>query len=293
MKTKTKLENYFIALSQNNHPDTVTLALEMINQTQRYLLEKYFNNESSFTLSTVANQQAYKFPQNYSKMKDVTIQVGAIRYTLQEVQTRKEWDLVNFVQWTSDIPQYYFIYDNRINIFPIPSSNGNTMIFNYKIRATDLSISDVTAGTVSVTVGSSTVTGSGTGWAPTVGINETRWIQVPFPNGDGQWYQVASVDSATQLTLYNAYQGTVNVTAAAYTLGQVPLLMEDFQDLLVYRPLHIYFSSINSDEGKAAEFKALYEAGIERLDEYANSKSTGVALEPMVYPINGNLYWRG
>jgi len=291
MISKTGTENLFASLSQNTSAENKALGLQLANIETRVLLQKYFNNETSFMQNTVAGQQGYKLPQNYSKMKDVTINVGSIRYTLQEVQTRKEFDVLNFVQWTSDIPAYYFIYDGLVNIFPIPSSNGNTITYNYKLRATDLSISDTSAGTVSVQAGGTTVTGTGTGWNPTVGINETRWIQIPFPNGDGQWYQVASVDSTTSLTLYNAYQGTTNVTNAAYTLGQMSLLMEDFQNIPIYKSLYQYFASIQPNSAKAAEFKLLYDEGIEHMDAYLGSKSTGVALEPTIMPVNPNLYF--
>lgn len=293
MKSLTTLKNLFVSLSQNSSPDNEVLGKQLINDSQRYLLQKYFNNETSYTLDTVSGQQEYKFPQNYSKMKDVTITIGSIRYTLQEVQTRKEFDLLNFIQWTSDIPAYYFIYNGRVNIFPIPSTTGNTITFNYKLRATDLSIEDVTTGTVSVDPGSTLVTGSGTNWNTTTSISENRWIQIPFPDGDNQWYQVESVDSPTQITLYNSYQGTQSVINASYTLGEMPILMEDFQDMLVWQPLYKYFSSIRPDSTRASEFKTLYDEGIEIMDAYAGSKSTGVVLEPTVMPVNPNLYFSG
>ncbi len=291
MRSLTNLKNFFGSISQNTSAQNLALGVQMINDTERYLLQKYFNNETSFTQLTVSSQQGYKLPPNYSIMKDVTLQVGQLTWTLTEVLSRKEWDQVNFLPYTADIPQYYFIYNGEVNIFPIPSSSGNTITFNYKLRATDLSIEDVTAGTVSVTSGSTTITGAGTGWALTTSINETRWIQIPFPSGDNQWYQVASVDSPTSLTLYNAYQGTTAVVAGTYTLGQMPILMEDFQDLLVYRPLYIYFSSIQSNPKKAVDYKALYDEGISRLDDYAGKKSVNVDLGQPPPTVNPNLFY--
>lgn len=238
-------------------------------------------------------------------MKTVQIQVGAINYPLTEVLTRKEWDLINMYIWNSNIPAWYFIYNGVVEIFPIPSS-VNTMTYNYKLRATDLSIQDTTgsanppaptnplvvsAGSISVAAGGTIVTGSGTSWNPTVGINETRWIQIPFPFGDNQWYQIASVDSTTHITLYNAYQGTRSViSSTSFTMGQMPILMEDFHDMLVYEPLMIYFASIQPDATKFEKFKGLYDSGIQRLNAYAGSKSTGVSLEGPRVPINGNLF---
>ncbi len=95
----------------------------------------------------------------------------------------------------------------------------------------------------------------------------------------------------SSLTLANVYPTTQHTQSAVnYTIGQMPLLLEDFQDLLVYRPLMIYFSSINKDVDKAEMFKKLYEEGEERLAEYSGSKSVNVNLGRRVNLMNPNLY---
>ena len=371
MISKTQLESYYTSLSTNNSTENTALGLALMNQEQRYILEKYFSNETSSIQMTVANQQDYKLPQNYSKMKDVTITVGTITYTLKEVLTRVEWDVLNMYKWTAEIPWYYFIYDGKVKIFPVPSGDNNIITYNYKLRVTDLSIPDTSAGTITITVGavatfnektggtgyvnatnvpttggtgtgatvdivtfqgavtgivihtpginytkgdiltittggadatfqlltvtgSNTITGSGTSWSPTVGINETRWIQMPFPTGDNQWYQIASVDSATQITLYNSYQGTTPLSGAPYTMGQMPILMEDFHPMMYYSALIQYYSSgINKNIDIATKWQDLYDRGIVRLDAYAGSKSTGVGLEGDIPLLNPNLFYSG
>ena len=45
----------------------------------------------------------------------------------------------------------------------------------------------------------------------------------------------------------------------------MPLLLEDFQDLLFYRPLVMYFSSIVPNVDKKNEFAAAQAEGIQRL----------------------------
>jgi hypothetical protein len=57
-------------------------------------------------------------------------------------------------------------------------------------------------GTVGVTNGSTTVTGSGTSWIAGVGIGEA------FYGPDGRVYEIANIISATQLTLGSNYLGT-------------------------------------------------------------------------------------
>ena len=269
--------------------------------------------------------------------------------------------------YNSDIPNYYFIYNGLVNIWPIPSSNGNLITYNYKFRVPDLNIPDYKTGTVSVpiglvtsssnlfggttgytnatsvattggsgtgatvntqtqggvilsisidnpgtsylvgdtltitggdgtatftvasTSGSTNVTGSGTTWTITQGPDEQRWIQ--FTGGDQMWYQVKSVNSTTSLTLTAPYQGTVAVSGSAYILGQMPVLYEDFQDLLVYRPLVIYFSTINKDIDKMRSFEGLYNEGISRMNDYIGQKSVNVDLGEPPQFINPNLFF--
>lgn len=298
MKSYTTLRNLWGSLSQNNSNENLSLGDQLNNDSQKYLIQKYFNNEGSYTTPTIANQQAYLLPFNYSKIKDITVTVGSIRYVATEVLTRADWDRMNFIQYTSDIPAYYFIYGNYINIFPVPSSNGNTITINYKYRAIDLNLADYTTGTVTATNNSTTVTGSGTSWltpfVPSASsvINLNLWIQIASPKGDNNWYQIASIDSATQITLVQPYQGTTT-TGANFTIGQMPILLEDFHDLIVYRSLHRYFSSINRDPQKALEFKQMYDDGAELLSAYSGDKSSDVALDTEPPLINPNLFlWK-
>ncbi len=75
----------------------------------------------------------------------------------------------------------------------------------------------VTTGTVSVTNGSATVTGTGTSWS-TAGIVTTGSNPDRFKvNLDGTYYVVAAVVSDTELTLTTAYAGTT-VANASYSI---------------------------------------------------------------------------
>lgn len=283
------------SLSQNSTADNLALGLQIMNQEQRYLLQKYFSNEGSYTDTTVSQQQFYKAPPNYSKLKTITVTIGVLQWTLTEILTRQEWDRLNVFPYYSDIPVNYFIYPGgdkgvKIGIWPIPSSNGNTITYNYKYRIPDLSLSDVTTGTVSVSANGTAVTGSGTSWDKTTNAGqESRWIQISPAKGDNLWYQVASVDSTTGITLYSPYQG-IAVSGGNYTLGQMPILMEDFHDMLVYKALVFYFSSIVDNPQKAAEYQAQYNLKLEMLDKYAGSTSVDVNLRRKPLSRNPNLY---
>lgn len=368
MKSFQTLYTLFTSLSQNTSSDNSTLGKQLINDAHRYLLQKYYNNETTYSIATyggadstltgtlasgavsatlntawtgnttkiqvtfsnddirmvnfvtgstaltwdvgltatatasieIGAEQFYPLPPNYSKLKDLTITVGDLKWTPKEVLTRREWDELNVFPYYSDIPVNFYIYPGgdhgaQVGIWPIPSTTNNIITFAYKFRVPDLSLDDYTTpGTVSVTSKSTAVTGSGTSFIPTTNIqNEARWIQFPYNKGDNLWYQVVSINSATSATLYQPYQGiTVSGASASggYTIGEMPLLNEDFHDLLVYRPLFIYFSSINPDPKKADRFKGLYDEGVALLAEYSGSNTVDVNLGRRTSMMNPNLF---
>lgn len=295
-KTFTTLRNLAGSLSQNTNTTNLTLFDQLLNDSHRYLLEKYFFNEASTTIVTVAQQQFYALPFDFSKNKTDTITTGDLKWTPTEVLTRADWDRLNVFPYYADFPSNYFIWNSKqLGFWPIPSTAGNTITYNYKRRPTDLTFSDYVTGTVTATNGSPTITGSSTGFVtnylPSAGsvLNLNLWIKITPPSGDGNWYQISSLDSATSLTLVNDYTGG-STSGASFTIGQMPLLLEDFHDLLVYRALVIYFSTINPQPEKVQEFKELYAQGISMLDNYAGSKSVNVNLRTYINTNNPNKY---
>jgi len=252
-----------------------------------------FNASVIATTIGVGGVQEYRLPADYSKLKTETLTIGNLKWTPTEILTREEWDKLNVFPYYANIPSNFFIYNRKFNIWPIPSTTGNIITFNYKRRVPDLSIADV-PGTASVANGSVSVTGA-SGLVPTNNsVSESRWIQfspssTSATNGDNLWYQIQSVDSATSLTLMQPYQGT-SLTSGAFTMGQMPLLMEDFHDMLVYGALSIYFSSIVSDTDKFKKFDALFKERLEMLADYAGSKTTHVNLGRQANYKNPNLF---
>lgn len=371
----TDLVNYYGALSQNTKADNLALGGTMINDEHKKLLQDYFFNEKSFSITTVAGQEAYPLPYNYSKLKTGTLTIGNLRWNPREILSRRDWDdLKTIVNYQSDIPNNFFIYNGMFNLWPVPSSTGNTITFNYKIRVPDLSFVDYVTGTVNATdvrgvqafnqlyggstgytnssgvtatggsgsgctvntvalngvitsitinaagsgyaIGdilsisggdgtakftvsniteSATITGNSTTWLSTYittagsVLNLNLWIRLTAPRGDNNWYQISSIESDTSLTLMNPYQGST-VTGSSYTIGQMPLLLEDFHNIIVCQPLITYYSTIQPNEAKASEFKQMRKEGIEMLDEYCGTKSLNVNLATPPTGPNPNLY---
>lgn len=293
MRSYTTRRNMFGKLTANTSTDNLALGDQLMNDADRYLITKYFFNERSAVVpgGTVAGQQAYDLPFNIKTLISTYVTVGSIRYQLTEAPNRQFWDSLNFVPYTSDIPQFYYIYNKKMYVFPTPASSANVITYNYKCRIRDLSVADYTTGTAYVTTGTSTITGVGTTWTSTMA---GRWIRIDQPTGDGEWYEIASA-TASAITLVNQYQGPTILVGAAttYTVGEMSILAEDYQDLPLYRALSIYFTSRVPDQTRAELYLGLWNSGIEQLDAEFGSKSWSVAITPADQEVNNpNLFTR-
>lgn len=290
---------------------TVTQLVNFSNSNQRSVL--FTNGSTAITwavgltasattsISTVGVQD-YTIPANISKIKNDTINVGQLKYQPTPVMTRQEWDLINFLPYTSDIPNYFFIYNGKLSIFPIPSTTGNVLTFNYQTRVADLSFADYSTGTIAtagVTSGGTSVTGSSTSWN-TTGLYPLNtnlsfynlYIKFNPPYGDGIWYPISQFNSDTSLTLASPVVNAPNIiSGTTYTIGQMPLLSEDFADMLVYGSLMTYFNAIVKDPDKYKMYKDLYDQRLVLLEVYAGTKSVNVDLESEPQAVNPNLFY--
>lgn len=367
MKSFTTLKNLFTNLSNNTSTANDSLAGQIISDQHRYLIQKYFDNERTYTTVTIGAEdlavttnpligdvsavltttwtsisceqlvvfesgeqrtvfftqgstaitwqsaltenctdvdistigvQSYPIPPTVSKIKNDTITIGQLVYTPAPIQSIQEWTMLNALPYTSDIPNYFFIYNNQVNFWPIPSSSGNIITFNYKGRVPDLSFADYSTGTLSgIGVGSNSITGVTTSWNTTGAYPLNKdltyfnlFLKISPPSGEGIWYQIQKFTSDTALTLLNPIQNASSATATSYTIGQLPLLAEDFHDTLVYGALKTYFMSIVKDTDKFKMYDAEYQARLDLLKAYAGTKSVNVDLGSQPVPNNPNLF---
>ena len=366
MKTYSTLKNLYTTLSNNTSTANSALGGQLMSDAHRYLLQKYFDNEETYTTVTIGAQtltltgtlsigavsatltaawtsischqlvtfsngqqrnvyfvqgsagitwqsgltatatatintigvQAYPIPAVVSKIKNNTITIGQLVYTPAPVRTIQEWTMLNALPYTSDIPNYFYIYNNEVNFWPIPSSSGNIITFNYKSRVADLSFSDYATGTLSgIISGSNAITGVGTGWN-SVGLFPLNvdlsyfnlFINIAPPSGEGLWYQIQKFTSDTAVVLTTPIQNAPSATASAYTIGQLPLLQEDFHDMLVHNALMTYYTSIVKDADQFKMFESLYASRLDMLQEYAGVKSINVDLGSQPTQKNPNLF---
>lgn len=285
-------------ITNNSLADNLTWGMEMINDADRYLITKYYFNERTYTNTTVAQQQFYNLPPQVKKLINLTVTIGGIIWSPKECPSRQYWDALNAQTFYQDFPSYIFVYNGQVGIFPNPSSSGNTITMNYKTRIEDLSMPDVTgttaSTTVTITTNTTTVTAAGAAFKNWMAGN---WIRIPHSstdaaNGDNQWYQIDSITSPTVLILKNKYAGST-VTGGDFTIGQVSILPEDYQDLPLYRMGIVYFTTRFPDPVRAKMYQGLWDEGLAKLDDEFGSKTTDVALADIDMPlVNPNLYQR-
>jgi len=249
------------------------------------------------SISTVGLRD-YPIPANVSKIKNDTVTVGQLVFQPFPTQSRQEWDMINTLPYTSDIPNYFFIWNGTIGIWPIPSTTNNVLTFNYKSRVPDLTFQDYSTGNITgMTPGSYNVTGATTAWSSTGGFplnTDISWmnlmLRVDPPYGDGTWYPIQRFNSDTSLTLLLPVVNAPNITAAStYTIGQVPVLQEDFHDMLIYGALMTYYNSIVKDPDRYKLYEDMYNRRMTLLEDYAGTKSVTVDLEQEPPMLNPNL----
>lgn len=202
------------------------------------------------TGSTVANQQHVVVPRNYTKMKSVKVRVGTTEYAPDEAPNREFWDRLNYTVATantSDIPQWWYFFNGRCHFWPTPSGSANTVTFYGKIGFRGLSVSEYSTGNVlTLTTGSTNVVGTSTVWtAGMVG----RYLKVVESastdnKGDGEWYEIGAFVSGTQVTLVKPYLGGNVVSGtAAYVIGQIAPIPEEYGEYPIFRAVETYYAS--------------------------------------------------
>jgi len=108
-------------------------------------------------VSTIASQGDYAIPANLRKIVDVFVTVGTTVYTPMPVYSPEAWNNILSMQLgTSDVPNFYFVQDNKISIQPIPSSSDNTITFRGRKTVPDLTVADLTSSTVTTATTGST-----------------------------------------------------------------------------------------------------------------------------------------
>lgn len=235
MFTYTGQATLFGTLTNNNSAANITGATSFasifINQYTLELVHRFPSifSEDTFTLQTYPNQQFYTLPNRLRKINTVVINVGnagsatpttvtgaGFNWPVQECPTLEYWNELNMTNnITSDIPLYYFFYNNQVGIYPKPAGGYNPITIRGQVEVTSISQSDDTSTTISSVPLAQTLTVAPAAGATSATLNSS-WT---LPTNTYQMVFTETASSTTQeIILVTLTNGSTAVTWSE-TLG--------------------------------------------------------------------------
>lgn len=245
------------------YSDTTLLTDFQYSLGQRYQLVfgslSGYINQDTLTASTVAAQQYYYYPPGTVGVDSATITIGSVQYTLTPIYDQTLWNWWNTLQiQPTAIPQFIFPRKNDFGIWPIPQA-VYTINFQRFFRDRNLLVDDVSTGTVTVTSGSPTITGSGTAFTSAMA---GRWFTVTSTStpGQGYWYRIASYTSATVVTLETNW-AAATLAGVSYRIGETPEIPEEGHVILPWGTAADFYGGLRADPTKSAYYNNLFWTG--------------------------------
>lgn len=223
------------------------------------------------TFSTVANQQYYQLPEDCIRAKSLTVTVGSVTYTTEEIENIEEWQALNTRIQTSTVPEFHFIKgSDQIGIYPTPSGiNTATLMFERATR--DMTQDDYMTGTITVTAGSPAIVGSGTTFTAAM-IGRTLFADPTGGTGDGAGYRIVSFTDTTHIALENNYAGATGA-GKSYLIGEVPDTPEAYHESLVDYGLYRYYRR-RRDLQTAKDLKAAFDETVQVAQQNYSSRTS-------------------
>lgn len=192
---------------------------------------------------TVADQEYVYVPNDMQRVTAVRAVVGsgtsATIYLPRLIYDEQRWEMILALRLGSNqYPYFVFQRGQQLLFNPVPSVSTTTITLLGRRAVKDINLVDYSTGNIlTATPASTAIVGTGTSWTTPMAGRYIRITESASANkGDGAWYEVASIDSATTLTLVKPYQGTAIASgSAAYTLAQVTYEPEAYQMAPIYR----------------------------------------------------------
>lgn len=252
---------------------TFKLATTLANALAGTAVDITDTGTGTHTVSVSTASIFQPLPYDVDQVESVYVTVSGTRHNPIPAPSRKFWDELHYTTSDSDTPEYWFVHEGMLGLWPRPSNDDNIISINARIRIPDLNIADFTTGNIDiVTNGSVSVTGAGTpSWTtPMAG----RWLRVTHSStaassGDHVWYEINSVPSSTTLTLFRPYGGRSLTTgaSAAYIIGQMAPYPDGYHELPVYDALSKYYNSVNPDPKKSTMYFGMFKELMAQLEK--------------------------
>lgn len=206
--------------------DTLVTIKIFLNEAKNIIMEDLGLSvtERTTTITSVASQKEYNLPIKFHRIKSATFTSGGYQQPIDIVESQEYWDELQYINTgTSDTVTHCFIRnpiginEATIELFPTPASSSLSLIVVYESKEVDMSADDYTTGTVTVTNGDETVTGSGTTFTSAM---VGRYLAT---TNDKNWYRIESYTSATSIELNKKFEGTTAATQTYRIIDAMPV----------------------------------------------------------------------
>lgn len=282
MKSYTTLRNLYGTFTKNTSSANLTLGDQVIMDEYRLIcaMGDFPFLHRARTMTTTASTQFKALPYDIDTVESVYVTVSSTRYTPKLLHSREQWDLLNRQSIVSDIPQFAFVYNGELGLYPTPATSSNVITVNGKVRPIDLGIADITSSTIT------TLANGGTALTVSAGLTVQMagfWVRPTFSTvantGDGQWYELSSVTSATAATLVRPYGGqSIAAGTAACTIAQMSLLPQGTEAAPVWKAAADYWYK-EDDSTRGDKFMANYDRAVKVILASRRSPVTDFVLD--------------
>lgn len=233
-----------------------TFIKKELNKTCRNIQAQLQNHltQRVQTTTTVSSQQFYALPPDCHTIDSITVTISGRKFPIYPVEIDKWLEANRLVFSATAIPTYYLRREKDFGIWPTPSAAGQVITLWYDRIYKDMTADDYSTGSIDVTSNSATVVGNTTTFTSAM---VGRYLEVIT---DGSWYRIASVESATSLTLENVFQGTTAATQS-YIIGESPEIPEQLHEYLPYKVAAAYYAGPRRDPVQAQAMLNYYYTG--------------------------------
>ena len=284
MKSYTTARNLYGSLTLNDTAKNLTLGDQLINDSIRAIcaMKDWPFLEKVRTLTTVANTQGVNLPYDCDQVREISVvPLGqTTRFVPKLSPSDAHWDMLNQSTFTSDQPEWYLVREGQILLWPTPVQTGNTIYVSQKTLVIDLNTPDITATTIT------TLTNGATALIVSAGLTAQMvgwYIRPTYSSvantGDGLWYELSAIASATAGTLVRKYGGvSITTGTAACTLAQMPILPEAFHETPIKRAVSQYWAQ-QGDMNKSLMYEKQYNTDIATLVKMWSSPTSSMVID--------------
>jgi hypothetical protein len=256
--------------------------LEALAECKNYIAEK---TQYGYTK---AGQRSIIFSSDVVTLRTIRVKSGDTWYPVTEEPSTLRWQERTMINRQGSIIEKFHIFNEQgvkyFELDPIPVETSATRNIELVVMATQDPLTfpdDVSGGNIDVQQGSALVTGNGTDFSSDY---EGRFIQI---TGGKRWYEIKSVESATNLTLVNSYSETSR-NAQSYTIAEMQRTPEQFHFTPIWGAANDYW--MRPDPKTAVSFEGRYQVDIAKMKRDYQNKTDGAILPGI--PVDGD-YGRG